>query len=318
MVVMRFSFRANRASRPSCTVAGGAERIVGLASLSCARRPLSCVAAAALALLLAGCVTVPAAERMLVAGDAGTIAVAARPCGAAAEQPASLAPALPATFRLASWNIHKGFDAGWAADLARIAAAADVVLLQEAWLDDTLRATLGAAGLAWRMTGAFLLNGRDAGVLTAARAAPLAACTLRSWEPLLGVPKSALIARFDVEGHSATLAVANLHAINFTASAQGAYREQLDTVGAELAAHDGPIVLAGDFNTWSDERVAMLEALARRLGLAAVAFHPDARARFLGHTADYIFVRGLDVVDARAIAVGSSDHNPVFATLRVQ
>ncbi len=277
-------------------------------------------AAAALALLLAGCVTVPAAERLLVPTDARTIAVVARPCGAVAETPAPPAPApgLPATFRLASWNIHKGFDAGWTAELTRIVAADDVVLLQEAWLDDALRATLDAAGRAWRMTGAFLLNGRDAGVLTAARAAPLAACTVRTWEPLLGVPKSALIARFRVEGRAATLAVANLHAINFTLSAQGAYREQLDAVRAELAAHDGPIVLAGDFNTWSDERVGAVEAVVRGLGLASVAFHPDARARFDEHAVDYIFVRGLDVIDARAIAVTSSDHNPVFATLRVQ
>ena len=279
---------------------------------------LGCVAATALSLLLAGCVTVPDADRLVMPGDAGAIAVVARPCGAAAEQPAALAPALPATFRLASWNIHKGFDAGWAADLARIAAADDVVLLQEAWLDDTLRTTLGAAGLAWRMTGAFLLNGRDAGVLTAARAAPLTACTVRSWEPLLGVPKSALIARFRVEGSAATLALANLHAINFTLSAQGAYRELLDAVRAQLAAHDGPIVLAGDFNTWSDERVAMVDAVARRLGLAAVAFHPDARARFVGHAVDYIFVRGLDVIETRTLVVTTSDHNPIFATLRVR
>jgi endonuclease/exonuclease/phosphatase (EEP) superfamily protein YafD len=276
-------------------------------------------AAAALALLLAGCVTVPFAERLLVPTDAGAIAVVARPCGGTEPPaPAALAPALPPTFRLASWNIHKGFDAGWPADLTRIVAADDVVLLQEAWLDDTLRATLEGAGRAWRMTGAFLLNGRDAGVLTAARAPPLAACTVRTWEPLLGVPKSALVARFRVEGRAATLAVANVHAINFTLSAQGAYREQLDAVRAELAAHEGPIVLAGDFNTWSDERVATVESVTRGLGLAAVAFRPDARARFSEHAVDYIFVRGLDVIDARAVAVTSSDHNPVFATLRVQ
>jgi endonuclease/exonuclease/phosphatase (EEP) superfamily protein YafD len=213
--------------------------------------------------------------------------------------------------------MHKGVDAGWQAELARIAAEDDIVLLQEAVLDDALRATLDTTGLSWRMAGAFVLNGRDAGVLTASRTAPVATCTVRAVEPLLGVPKAGLIARYRVEGHAATLAIANLHAINFTLSAQGAYRELLDAIRAELAMHDGPIVLAGDFNTWNDERVAVVEALARGLGLAAVPINPDVRSRFSAHAVDRIFVRGLDVTEAHAAVVTSSDHNPLFATLRV-
>ena len=49
------------------------------------------LAAAALALALAGCVTVPFDERMLVSADAGAIAVVARPCGGVAEQPVAAA-----------------------------------------------------------------------------------------------------------------------------------------------------------------------------------------------------------------------------------
>lgn len=276
--------------------------------------------AASLALALAGCVSVPDAQRLIVSGDGGPVSVLERPCGIGGAGPHAIAEtgALHDPLRLASWNLHKGFDRGWQADLAWIAAASDVVLLQEAWLDDDLRGALGAAGLSWRIAGGFLLNGRDAGVLTAARATPLASCTLQAWEPLLGVPKAALITRFRVEGHTATLAVANLHAINFTLSADGAYREQLDAVRAELATHDGAIVFAGDFNTWSDDRLAAVEAVARDLGLVAVAFRPDARARFVERAVDYIFVRGLEVIDAHAVAVASSDHNPVLATLRVR
>src|SRR5512139_2916473 len=203
------------------------------------RRRSGGAAALAFALSLAGCVTVPDTQRLIVSGDAGTVNVLERPCGMRGATPHAIteAGALHDPLRLASWNLHKGFDRGWQADLARIAAASDIVLLQEAWLDDDLREALGAAGLSWRIAGGFLLNGRDAGVLTAARATPLASCTLRGWEPLLGVPKAALITRFRVEGRAATLAVANLHAINFTLSAGGAYREQLDAVRAELATH---------------------------------------------------------------------------------
>ena len=57
--------------------------------------------------------------------------------------------------------------------------------------------------------------------------------------------------------------------------------------------------------------------------MASIALVPvlppaDTRTRFLGQQVDYVFVRGLDVVDAEAPAVESSDHNPVIATLRLQ
>jgi endonuclease/exonuclease/phosphatase (EEP) superfamily protein YafD len=53
------------------------------------------------------------------------------------------------------------------------------------------------------------------------------------------------------------------------------------------------------------------------LGLAAVLPQADARTRVLGRQIDFIFVRGLEVVDASAPQVTSSDHNPLLATLRV-
>ena len=276
--------------------------------------------AMALVLALAGCVTVPAAQRLVEGGNGSAPTVLERPCGSREEAPPAHAQAraLPDPLRLASWNLHKDVDPGWQVELARIAAASDVVLLQEASLGDELARTLEDAGMRWQLAGGFLLEGHDAGVLTATRAQALDACTVRAWEPLLQVPKAALITRFRVEGHAGTLAIANLHGINFTLSAAGAYREQLEAVRAELATHAGPIVLAGDFNTWSDERLAAVEAVARELGLVAVAFHPDARARFFDHPVDHVFVRGIDVIDAKVVSVASSDHNPLFATLHVR
>ena len=42
----------------------------------------------------------------------------------------------------------------------------------------------------------------------------------------------------------------------------------------------------------------------------------DLRSLFLGKQLDHIFVRGLGVTKVEAVAVESSDHNPVFAVLR--
>jgi len=282
----------------------------------------SVLSAIAVATALSACVTVPDAQRLVTLSNGGGLDVIVRPCDRRLDDAGVAVVAAAAldadNVRIASWNLHKGADDGWQADLARIAASNDVVLLQEALLDDDLRSVLDSAGLHWQLASSFLLNGRDAGVLTAARVDPLAACTEWSTEPLFALPKSALVTHFRLSGHRRTLAIANLHAINFTLTAGGAYRAQLEAVRAELATHRGPVVFAGDFNTWNDGRRAEVEAIARELGLAAVVFRPDARARFVGHELDHIYVRGLDVVAATAIGVTSSDHNPVFATLRLK
>ncbi|HRI18168.1 MAG TPA: endonuclease/exonuclease/phosphatase family protein, partial [Burkholderiaceae bacterium] len=141
-------------------------------------------------------------------------------------------------------------------------------------------------------------------------------CMLRGTEPLLQLPKVALISRFRIEGHDAPLAVANLHAINFTFGL-AEYEAQLDAVVAELAAHGGPIIVAGDFNTWSDGRYRTMQAAMQRLGLDAVLPGEDSRTRVFGRQIDHVFVRGFEVVQAGSPQVQSSDHNPLLATLRL-
>lgn len=271
-----------------------------------------------LAALLAACATVPDRQHDVGPGPDHSVVIQALPCGVdrpAAAEPAP-AEALPATFRLLSWNLHKNADNGWDRDLARFAADRDLLLIQEAALTGELRHLLESGGYDWLLASAFLLDDRETGVLTAARVRPAAACTQRFVEPLLQLPKSTVITRYAVQGLPDRVAVANLHAINFSL-ALGRYREQLDAIGAELAHHRGPVILAGDFNTWSPVRTEVVIELANRLGLAPVVFPEDKRSRFLGQQVDFLFVRGLDVVDAQVPEVDSSDHNPVLATLRV-
>ena len=112
------------------------------------------------------------------------------------------------------------------------------------------------------------------------------------------------------------LAVANIHAINFSLSVD-AYRAQLAAIAAVLSTHAGPIVFAGDFNTWNDAREESFRATAAALGLREIEYADDRRALFLGHPVDHILVRGLAAADPMAIPVRSSDHNPVRATLRL-
>jgi endonuclease/exonuclease/phosphatase (EEP) superfamily protein YafD len=188
--------------------------------------------------------------------------------------------------------------------------------MQEVALTDGLQRGLRDAGHDWLLASSFMLHAHETGVLSAARVRPASACVQRVFEPLLRLPKSAVITRYAMKGTAQPLAVANLHAINFTLGVR-AYRTQLEAIAAELGQHRGPLIVAGDFNTWSSRRFAVVRAVMQRLGLVAVPPPTDTRTRVFGRQVDHIFVRGLEVVDAEAPEVESSDHNPLLATVRV-
>ena len=275
--------------------------------------------AAALIALCAACATVPPVQQAFALGRDGTVVGRSLQCtgDAAAASGERAAEPLPGPLlRVLSWNLHKNGDPGWDADLARFAAGSDLLLLQEAALTAGLQRVLGDAGYDWLLASAFSLNGHETGVLNAARVRPASACTQRAFEPLLQLPKSAVITRYLVAGVEGTLAVANVHSVNFTLGL-GEYRAQLEAIARELADHRGPVIVAGDFNSWNPTRLEVVADVMQRMGLTAVLPATDTRSRFLGHQVDYVFVRGLEVVDAAAPEVTSSDHNPVQATLRV-
>jgi len=284
-------------------------------------RALRCALAALLPLSLGACIGLTALPRAVVIDNERNIAVRTLPCSSVVSgMPATLADthaALdPKAIRVVTWNLHKQDDAGWERDLTAFVAGSDLVLLQEATLSAPLRNILDDAGLRWVMASSFIYGDVDIGVLTATRATPVASCTERAMEPLLRIPKSAVISWFALAGTTTRLAVVNIHAINFSLLL-GAYHAQFAAIAQALASHSGPIVFAGDFNTWTDARVESVRETADALGLREIPFEKDQRTIFLGHQLDHMMVRGLDVVEAAAIPVKSSDHNPVRVTLKL-
>ena len=282
-------------------------------------KTLGCGVAAA---MLAGCVTLTEKPRALLYDAAGVKLQSMRCDAAAASNAAPNQIAVgtgldPERVRLLTWNVHKEDDAGWEQDLQRFVADHDVVLLQEVTLIPTLRAIVESANLRWVMAVSFQYKDTDIGVLTAARSAPVASCTERIAEPLIVIPKSSVITWFALNGRSERLAIVNVHAINF-ALTLGAYEAQMAALADALVKHQGPIIFAGDLNTWTAIRVAAVDDVARRLGLSEITFSEDKRTLFFGKQLDHIYVRGLEVVSSAAIPVTSSDHNPVSAILRVR
>jgi endonuclease/exonuclease/phosphatase (EEP) superfamily protein YafD len=282
---------------------------------------ISRVTLAAAVAVLAACASVPADDRLLSPQFDGSVGALPQKCSATrvATEPLAVRAGFDTkrdaeSLRVVSWNLHKGADAGWETDLAAYAAASDLVLLQEAVLSDAVRNVLERAGHEWMMAGAFSWKGQERGVLVAARARAFDGCALRAFEPLFPVPKSALVARYRLPG-GAALAVANLHGVNFSLGL-GRFREQIEAVAVELARHQGPVILAGDFNTWSEARHEVLADAASRLGLVSVLIDgPDGRRLALGQALDHFYFRGFRLVRAIAPTVKTSDNNPILVEL---
>jgi endonuclease/exonuclease/phosphatase (EEP) superfamily protein YafD len=80
--------------------------------------------------------------------------------------------------------------------------------------------------------------------------------------------------------------------------------------------HEGPIILGGDFNTWSRQRLELLYQLTRNINLLPVNFNLDLRKTFLGRPLDFIFYRDLTLTNASIMQTVASDHNPLFVTFQ--
>ena len=109
---------------------------------------------------------------------------------------------------------------------------------------------------------------------------------------------------------------ANLAPANFTAGT-GYFRRQLAAVTDQVAAHRGPLILCGDFNTWRPKRLTILHELIYQLDLHSIDFALDNRRMAFGFALDHIFVRGLRHKGGTVRKVYSSDHNPLSVILGV-
>ena len=218
--------------------------------------------------------------------------------------------------RLFSWNIQKERNQGLSDDLAARTSGKDLVLVQEASLrHDTVNDIDSSKH--WSFAPGYLLDGEITGVMTMSSIKPLTQCSFVSMEPLLRSPKATSITEYGLSSTDQTLVVVNIHAVNFSMGT-GAYRQQFDQVQEVLEAHDGPIILSGDFNTWRKKREQIVADLAETLGLHPIDFgglDDDRRVKVFGRVLDHIYVRGLSALDAATEDVETSDHNPMSATL---
>lgn len=216
--------------------------------------------------------------------------------------------------RLFVWNIHKAEDSRITADFGDLSLNADVALFQESVTNKSFIDSLMAAGpeFGWTMTKSFQqLDLSYTGVATAARVKPLDEEVLVSsvTEPITETSKTILLSEFTIENSPETLLVANVHGINFVLTET--YKIQIRQLLQSLRAHQGPLIVAGDFNTWSAARLTYLQKVFAPLGLAQV-IKPSAGFLDL----DHIFLRGLKARSVFDLSyIDSSDHAPLMVDL---
>jgi endonuclease/exonuclease/phosphatase (EEP) superfamily protein YafD len=218
-------------------------------------------------------------------------------------------------FTLICWNMYKARKRGWLEDLTQLADRADFIVLQEAVLhDDRAHPFHVASGFEWVMGQNFAYVSRavTSGVKTGSRIAALSRHILRTadHEPVIALPKTMLATEYDILNSEGHLLIINVHAVNIVSAKK--FARQVEQLEAIVAKHRGPVILAGDFNTWNKRRRAILFRAVKAHGLARVPVAAP-RWRHLNQVLDHVFYRGLVMKSAAALLnIRSSDHIPLL------
>ncbi|WP_282560208.1 endonuclease/exonuclease/phosphatase family protein [Motilimonas cestriensis] len=221
--------------------------------------------------------------------------------------------AIPTRFRLVVWNIYKYQDLQWRTALDKLSQSTDVLMLQEAVANEATNQYWLTRQWHGVLVNAFQVGDTAFGVQTLAKEITEQVCISLMAEPYIRVPKSALAVKYSWQGSDLPLLLINIHGINFTLGTE-ALKAQLLPLLQTIEAHQGPVIFAGDFNTWSQARTDLLDSLLARLGLSSVTFAPDHRLRVMGMPLDHVYYRGLKVEQAFSSLDQGSDHQPLIMT----
>lgn len=208
--------------------------------------------------------------------------------------------------KLVVWNIYKQNRKGWDTQLSSLADRNALILLQEAQSTPQLRQQMDALGWHRNQAYAFAINDEIAGVMTLSKTIPKMACAYTKIEPYLRLPKSALYSEFALS-NGETLSVINLHSINFTYGI-AAYKEQLLALVEAVKTLKGPVIIAGDFNTWSKARLELVKGVLGDIGMSEALFSQDERMTVFGYPLDHLFYRNLQLNTAISTQTPASDH----------
>ena len=239
---------------------------------------------------------------------------------------------LPAGITVVNWNAQKGQHPQFASDLKLLLEQEkpDIVFLQEAEPDFFKPEQMGgyfAEGWSYPWPG-----GKAVGVLTLSRVPAVRVQPVATKYREFGVtaPKVSLVTEYPLPTGEKLLAV-NVHLLNFERWSVKKISHQLMELKSILANHAGPLLMAGDFNTWNQKRLELVKKVTRDVKLNEVTDFPVGRKtgdmnsdfwnEFLGVDKDLpldrIFFSGFKPAAARILNFNSSDHTPILVRLEL-
>lgn len=251
----------------------------------------------------------------LLAAPAAASLEAERCAAALGNELESQGTQLQDSFKVLSWNIQKASNAGWREDLARFGGDIHLAFIQEASVQAPIAQTIPLP-VYQAFAAGYTTTGQETGVLTLSTGSPSLHCNLTAREPWLGTPKATNITEYPIRQRPERLLAINMHAVNFAMGLED-FRLQIHALSTVLARHPGPVIIAGDLNTWSEGRQTLVDDFMQTHGLRPVEFTPDLRTTAFGYALDHIYVRGLRAESAEVIPVASSDHNPLLVRLQI-
>lgn len=223
----------------------------------------------------------------------------------------------PESIKVLVWNIKKASEVPWKNEFESYAVERDLFMLQEAYPNLLFSSTLAALGdYQWDMGISFryvLYDYLPTGTMIGSKVLRDEFYIKHSpdLEPVTETPKAVTFARYD------NLLVVNVHGVNFTEHEP--FVRHMQQIENEIHKHHGHVIIAGDFNTRTKERIRYMFDMMKRLSMTEVKFengHQRMRAKLTDNILDYAFVRGLEV--KKAVVVGNalgSDHKPMLMEL---
>jgi endonuclease/exonuclease/phosphatase (EEP) superfamily protein YafD len=226
-------------------------------------------------------------------------------------------PALDKTISILVWNVYKTRKNGWQYDFLKLIPNRDLVLLQESVINNHDNSIFEKSRrFEWIMACSHKYRGSQ--IITGLATGSIAKSSAQEFlhspdrEPFLKTSKLVLATKFHLENSYKTLLVLNVHAINFVGLKK--YSRHINQILSLTQTHTGPIILAGDFNCWSNARLELLFECIKNEGLIEVALDRETHWHHLNHHLDHIFYRDLHLIKAETLSnINSSDHYPILA-----
>ncbi len=233
--------------------------------------------------------------------------------------------ALPSKLNVLVWNVKKGMREAFSEEFKKFGQGRDIFLVQEAYTADYFIDVIKSfTEYQWELGISFtyrLYNNFGTGNMIGShvKSTWVRVEHTQDLEPLIYTPKTTVYAKYALEGREDELLVVSIHGINFANT--GSFTRHLLQVYDNIKTHTGPVIVAGDFNTRTKERMRVTRHLMMGIGLSEVEFeNSEIRMTSVGtdNHLDHAFIRGFNVQKAEVHPSPGSDHKPMSMQLDLQ